>query len=321
MGVASAARTIREEMTLHSLHCYFLLAGNRTRPIIYKVTRVRDGGSYCTRQVHAQQNGKVIFTMMLSYHVPEPLQPTFAIPLPIPAGASNGTVKAHDGIHEVGRSVPATPSTEILPASSSFTRSPTPNSVLESLPSPEDSPLNEQRYVSVLQRYGTDLPSKLRATLEAWISDRRKSPVEIRDALPGMYDSNGLPSEGYEQAFWLRSKEPISGGQEMQKAALAYASDFQFLSTVPKALHNSPNIKMMASLDHCMWFYNDFKADEWLLFVMQTQAAGHGRGVALGRIYRRDGVLVAVVAQEGMVRENLEKRHRKKGEDKEKAKL
>lgn len=41
---------------------------------------------------------------------------------------------------------------------------------------------------------------------------------------------------------------------------------------------------------------------------MQTQAAGHGRGVALGRIYRRDGTLVAVLAQEGMVRENLERK-------------
>lgn len=314
MGVATAARTIRPEMTLHSLHCYFLLAGNRDRPILYKVTRVRDGGSYSTRQVHAQQNGKVIFTMMLSYQVPEPLQPTFAIPLPIPAGsAEEGSDAEADGR---GRTVSTPPSTNVLPSTSSFTRSPTPNSVLEMLPSPEDSPLNEQRYVNVLQRYGSDLPSKLRATLEAWISDRRKSPVEIRDALPGMYDSNGLPSEGYEQAFWLRSKEPISGGQEMQKAALAYASDFQFLSTVPKALHNSPNIKMMASLDHSMWFYNDFRADEWLLFVMQTQAAGHGRGVALGRIYRRDGVLVAVVAQEGMVRENTERKRAKEAKSK-----
>ena len=61
----------------------------------------------------------------------------------------------------------------------------------------------------------------------------------------------------------------------MQKAALAYASDFQFLSTVPKALHNSPNIKMMASLDHCMWFYNEFRVDEWLLFVMEQLRCQH----------------------------------------------
>lgn len=55
------------------------------------------------------------------------------------------------------------------------------------------------------------------------------------------------------------------------------------------------------------WFYNDFDVHEWLLFLMQAQAAGHGRGVALGRIYRQDGTLVAVLAQEGMVRENLDK--------------
>ncbi|CAO1615674.1 unnamed protein product [Sympodiomycopsis kandeliae] len=301
MGVTSSSRTIRKEMTLHSLHCYFLLAGNRDRDIIYKVIRIRDGGSYCTRQVNAQQDGKIIFTMLLSYQVPEPAQPSFAIPLP--------NTKADDSSQHVeggGRVVTTLPTEEVFNSSSSFTRSPTPNSLIESLPSPEDCPLNEQRYIDVLSKYGSTLPSKIKSTLEAWITDRKNSPVEIRNALPGMYDSNGLPSKGYEQAFWLKCKRPISGNAEMQKAALAYSSDFQFLSTVPKALHNSPRIKMMASLDHSMWFYdNDFKADQWLLFVMQTQAAGHGRGVALGRIYRQDGVLVAVVAQEGMVREKV----------------
>ncbi len=59
---------------------------------------------------------------------------------------------------------------------------------------------------------------------------------------------------------------------------------------------------MMASLDHSMWFYQPFEVHEWLLFIMQTQAASNGRGVAMGRIYREDGTLVAVVAQEGLVR-------------------
>lgn len=59
---------------------------------------------------------------------------------------------------------------------------------------------------------------------------------------------------------------------------------------------------MMASLDHSMWFYQPFEVHEWLLFVMQTQAASNGRGVVVGRIYREDGTLVAVVSQEGLIR-------------------
>lgn len=144
--------------------------------------------------------------------------------------------------------------------------------------------------------------------MSGFVRDRQKSPVEIRNALPGMYDEHtSLPTEGYEQAFWLRTREPVSGGREAQKAALAYASDFQFLSTIPKALGNSTRISMMASLDHSMWLYEDFDINDYLLFVMQAQAAGSGRGVVLGRIYRRDGALVAVLAQEGMIRERIDR--------------
>lgn len=237
MAVASAAKTVRPDQTLHSLHCYFLLAGDRSQPIVYRVERVRDGGSYATRQVQAQQKGRVIFTVLLSYHVPEPRQPTFAIPLPPPLGGGAQP-------HEVGA--------RLFEPTTSFSRSPTPNSIVASLPSPLESPLNEQRYIDVLARYGPSVPPRVKKLLEAWIRDRRKSPLEIRNALPGMYDENGLPTPGYEQAFWLRTKEPVKGDREAQKAALAYASDFQFLSSVPKALENSVNIKMMASLDHVM---------------------------------------------------------------------
>lgn len=290
-AVASAAKTTREDMRLHSLHCYFLLAGNRAMPIIYKVSRVRDGGSYCTRQVDAQQNGRCIFTIILSYQVPEPLQPTFAIPLPEGSGGNEASTSSAPP--------PPNPSSQVLPLSSTFTRSPTPNDLIANLPSPEESPLNEQRYVDMLRDKADKLPKRVRATLEAVIQDRLRSPVEIRNALPGMYDEDtSLPTEGYEQAFWLRTREPVGrggSGDEAQKAALAYLSDFQFLSTIPKALGNSMRIKMMASLDHSMWFYADFDVHEWLLFVMQAQAASHGRGIALGRIYRRDGTLVAVL--------------------------
>lgn len=270
MALASSSKTVRPEMTLHSLHCYFLLAGDRTRPILYQVQRIRDGGSYATRQVNAQQRGRCIFTVMLSYQVPEPKQRTFAIPLPPPLGADGTESDA-----SVQSSAPASPSatagagassssssSTYTPSSSSsarlfqpttsFSRSLTPNEIVASLPSPEDCPLNEQRYVDVLERYGSNVPPKLSKLLTAWIRDRRKSPVEIRNALPGMYDENGLPTAGHEQAFWLRCKQPVTGGLEAQKAALAYSSDFQFLSSIPKALGNSPNIKMMASLDHSM---------------------------------------------------------------------
>lgn len=61
----------REALTI--LQCYFLLSA-APKPILYHVDRVRDGRSYSTRAVRAQQNGKVVFIMLCSFQRPEPWQ-------------------------------------------------------------------------------------------------------------------------------------------------------------------------------------------------------------------------------------------------------
>src|SRR5437879_1501838 len=52
----------------HSMHAYFLLAGDPKVPIIYEVERVRDGKSFTTRRVKAIQHGNPIFVMSVSFH-------------------------------------------------------------------------------------------------------------------------------------------------------------------------------------------------------------------------------------------------------------
>lgn len=64
----AAYRTIPEDRILHSLHSYFLEAGNLEIPIIYDVEEVRDGGSFSTRRVKASQNNKTIFILAASFH-------------------------------------------------------------------------------------------------------------------------------------------------------------------------------------------------------------------------------------------------------------
>ena len=56
----------------HSLHAYFLLAGDPKAPIIYEVDRIRDGKSFTTRRVVAIQHGEAIFSMSVSFHADEP---------------------------------------------------------------------------------------------------------------------------------------------------------------------------------------------------------------------------------------------------------
>lgn len=69
-ALVAACRTVEGRLP-HSLHCYFIQAGDPQVPIIYQVERLRDGKSYSTRRVTANQQGNVIFSIMGSFHVEE----------------------------------------------------------------------------------------------------------------------------------------------------------------------------------------------------------------------------------------------------------
>ena len=66
-SLVAAQRTVIEPRQVHSMHAYFLLAGDPKIPIVYEVERARDGGSFTTRRVEAIQNGRPIFVMSASF--------------------------------------------------------------------------------------------------------------------------------------------------------------------------------------------------------------------------------------------------------------
>jgi acyl-CoA thioesterase-2 len=70
-ALAAAANTVSEDRTIHSLHGYFLLAGDPEHDIVYDVERIRDGGSFTTRRVRAIQHSRAIFSMSASFHKAE----------------------------------------------------------------------------------------------------------------------------------------------------------------------------------------------------------------------------------------------------------
>ncbi|MGL4396858.1 MAG: acyl-CoA thioesterase II [Hyphomicrobium sp.] len=70
-ALSAAAQTVDEPRPIHSMHGYFLLAGDPEHEIIYDVERIRDGGSFTTRRVKAIQHGRAIFAMSASFHKPE----------------------------------------------------------------------------------------------------------------------------------------------------------------------------------------------------------------------------------------------------------
>jgi acyl-CoA thioesterase II len=58
-----------------------------------------------------------------------------------------------------------------------------------------------------------------------------------------------------------------------------------------------------ASLDHSLWFHQDVRVDDWLLYMIDSPWAGGARGLGIGRIFDRAGRFVATVAQEGLMRD------------------
>jgi acyl-CoA thioesterase II len=69
-ALVAATRTV-DGRPPHSMHAYFLLAGDPKVPIVYEVDRIRDGKSFTTRRVVAIQHGHAIFSMSVSFHADE----------------------------------------------------------------------------------------------------------------------------------------------------------------------------------------------------------------------------------------------------------
>ncbi|HEX2165860.1 MAG TPA: acyl-CoA thioesterase II [Longimicrobiales bacterium] len=104
--------------------------------------------------------------------------------------------------------------------------------------------------------------------------------------------------------MWLRAVGAMPDALISHQAALAYASDYGILATTiqPHGLGiRSPQLQA-ATLDHSIWFHRPFRADDWMLYTMDSPAAAGARGFARGSIYTSEGVLIASVAQEGLIR-------------------
>lgn len=78
---------------IHSMHCYFIMPGVSTIPILYHVERVREGRSFMTRTVQARQRGKCIFTTTCSFVREDEGQETLDHGWEIPEGAINALEK------------------------------------------------------------------------------------------------------------------------------------------------------------------------------------------------------------------------------------
>lgn len=243
-AINAATRTITNGRILHSMHSYFLEAGDLNMPITYTVGIVRDGGSFSVRNVTATQNGTTIFILSASFH------------------------KKEEGYnHQI------------------------------EMPHNIEQPENLMSWSDMLEQFGDAIPSKTRGFMEI---DR---PIDFKPVeVPNPFDRKDLPPV---TNVWFKLKGDTSKLTLPEKQQiLTYISDYNILAAAMNRHASKAHWgnTQTASLDHSMWYFRDFDFDDWMLFAIESPNASSARGFAEGNIFSRDGVLIASVAQEGLMR-------------------
>ncbi|KAF2010819.1 Thioesterase/thiol ester dehydrase-isomerase [Aaosphaeria arxii CBS 175.79] len=291
--LSAAQRTVDEDFTVHSMHCYFVLAGNSEIPIIYHVERVRSGKSFATRTVQARQRGKVIFTTTMSF------------------------VRQNSGGEQK------------VEHSAKLPQVPGPIEGLDDLDHGGSSsgPFQSQR----IEITNNDSPNAEDKKCRQWMKARgRISPAGGHQAhlsaLAYMSDSYFIGTIARVHKLWRysktrkdKSKSSIDedvlkkllamDDEELKRVRFVDKADLERLRRIRNgedvsATDKSPEIGMMVSLDHTIYFHNPraFRADEWMFTEMETPWTGDGRGLVFQKIFSRDGTLIASCVQEGLVR-------------------
>jgi len=240
-SINAAYRTVPEDRFLHSMHAYFILAGDISLPIVYEVDVVRDGGSFTTRRVQAIQKGRPIFIMAASFQLEQ------------------------DGIeHQID--MPDVPGPENLASDTE---------IIESI---------KDKFPKAYEAYNYERPLEFRPVEEY-------GPLLMKDSKPF-------------QHIWFRAKGELSKNLRRHHEVLAYASDYNLLTTATLPHRKELNMQksFLASLDHAMWIHRAFDLSEWHLYALDSPSASNSRGFTRGNIFNQSGKLVSSVVQEGLVR-------------------
>ncbi|KJK08590.1 MULTISPECIES: acyl-CoA thioesterase II [Pseudomonas] len=157
-------------------------------------------------------------------------------------------------------------------------------------------PQNLPSEVELFQRIADRLPETIRDKMLC------AKPIEMR---PVTEEDPFDPKPGDPVKYiWFRADGTLPDVPALHKYMLAYASDFGLLTTslLPHGKSVWQKDMQIASLDHALWFHGNLRADEWLLYAMDSPWAGNARGFSRGNIYNQAGQLVASSCQEGLIR-------------------
>lgn len=105
---------------------------------------------------------------------------------------------------------------------------------------------------------------------------------------------------------WMKVNAPLGDDQLLHRCWLAYLSDDLPSDSIRAATEIGEEGRFIASLDHTMWFHRPVRADDWHLYDFTCHSYVGGRGLAIGHVFAADGLHVATVAQEVLLRGHRE---------------
>lgn len=141
-----------------------------------------------------------------------------------------------------------------------------------------------------------DVPGPESLVSDSWTTsfDRRFVPRAWSAPAPRLGTARTLA--------WMKVNASLGDDQLLHRCWLAYLSDDLPADAVQAASGFDDEGRFAASLDHTMWFHRPVRADDWHLHDFSCHSFVGGRGLTIGHIFAADGVHVATVAQEVLMR-------------------
>jgi acyl-CoA thioesterase 8 len=292
--LAAGQHTVSKEFYVHSMHCYFVMAGNANIPIIYHVEHVREGRSYAVRTVQARQRGRVIFTTTMSFvkensggtHLVE-----HAYDMPLVAGPKEDQLHLPVGQQPGHQSPFESQQIDIFNNDSPRPHTKRTRQWIKARGTISDAGGHEAHLAALAYMSDSYFIGTISRVHKLWRIPR-PVPREQKDRAPW---EEGQASSGSKTP----PRKPDIVEDEDVLATIRHAGPEKMRQLAEKK-KIFPQVGMMVSLDHTIYFHNpkDFKADEWLFTEMESPWAGDGRGLVMQRIWTRSGKLVASCVQE-----------------------
>ena len=165
---------------------------------------------------------------------------------------------------------------------------------------PKVTPPEQLEFAHVLRQRWIADAGKVHERIEAAMT--RELAIEFKPVNPW----NPLQPEKRPpvQHIWLRAAGKLADDPLLHTCVLAYATDFNLLSTalLPHGKTWFTPSMIVASIDHALWFHRDVRVDDWLLYAMDSPTSQGARGYSRGLIFDRAGRLVCSVVQENLMR-------------------